>query len=54
MKNGKLYSVAYLIEEKDKDNNKCNLKIRTYLALDIGVTVDKVWEQILQETKNYI
>lgn len=51
-KPGKLFSVSYVIEEKESEA-KVGVKVRTYVCLDIGVTVEKVWERILNETKSY-
>ena len=47
-----MFSVAYIIEEQ-KSEGKAAIKIRNYVNLDIGVTVEKVWERILNEAKGY-
>lgn len=44
--------MAYIIEEQ-KSEGKAAIKIRNYVNLDIGVTVEKVWERILNEAKGY-
>lgn len=49
---GKLFSVSYIIEETI--GQKTIVRVRTYTCLDIGVTIEKVWERILSETKSYI
>lgn len=52
MKAGRLHSISYILEKLNQGQS--SVEVRTYVKLDIGVSIEKIWDRIFMETKAYI
>ena len=51
-KTGRIHSISYIKE--GNSNGEVFVKVKTFVNVDIGTNLEKIWEKIFVDTKAYI